>query len=210
MEQDQGALLCNDWPGMHQWSSRPVPPDFYFTAADVLPETNLKGMMLFLFACYSGGTPMHDNFMFQTTGKVTQIAPHDFISALPKRLLAAGASAVIAHVDRAWESSFLGELKTDNTVTIQGVIDRLFAGLPVGDAMQHINDYYAAMSSQMGNLLESLREDPDYLERHQLGDHVLARTYIGKNDARNYIVLGDPLARLPVILTDKQEPQPIA
>lgn len=194
-KQDQGALVCSDWPGPYDWNGEVI-KDFYFSADDLQPDADLKGAMLFLFACYSGGTPRFDNFMYQATGQVKEIAPADFISALPKRLLLSGASAVMCHVERAWGFSFAGEGGVDNTATFKGVLNELFAGIPVGHAMSYLNDYYATMESQMGVIHEKIKSDPFY--KPPVNEE-LVRIYVGKNDARNYILLGDPACRLKVL-----------
>ena len=188
---DQGALLCSDWPGSLKWR-KPIPEDFYFSSRDIGEDVDLKGMMLFMFACYSGATPRLDNFQYAATKQVKENAPHDFISALPKRLLTAGASAIVAHVDRAWATSFLGQLNVDNTATLHSVIAEVANGLPIGYAMDHINDYYSAEESRMGMMRDSMQEDPFY----KVDERELATTYIRKNDARNYLLLGDPAVRL--------------
>lgn len=190
---DQGAVLCSDWPGIDNWA-QPIPNEFYFSANDLSPSFNLNGMMLCLFACYSGGVPNKDHFNTTLDKQPAVISPADTLSLLPKQLLLAGASAVIAHIDRAWATSFLGELNTDNTNVFKGVIDMLLAGLPVGHAMSYLNDYYANMESAMSHILDQLREDPFA----NFSDKKIAKTYIGKVDARNYILIGDPATRLSI------------
>lgn len=192
---DQGALLCSDWPGAAWGENKPIPKDFYFAADDIASGTNLQGMMVFPFACYGGATPMYDSFQYEATHDTQkQIAPKDFISALPQRLLTAGASAVIAHYDRAWSSSFIGKFKVDNTATFKGIIDELFAGIPVGHAMRHINDYYSHMESNMTLIQTKMKRKPDY----KISSIKLGNTYISRTDARNYILFGDPATRLNI------------
>lgn len=195
---DQGAILCSDWPGHQQWGSRTIPEDFYFGTKDLDAQVDLKGMMVFIFACYGAGVPKHDEFETQATQQPKQIAPEAFIASLPQSLLTSGASAVIAHVERAWGTSFLGALGTDNTPTFKGVIDDIFDQVPIGHAMHFINDYYAAMESAMGNLQQNLRNDPFYAGNNNITDYDQARLYISKNDARNYVILGDPATYLNI------------
>ncbi|HPY39652.1 MAG TPA: C25 family cysteine peptidase [Thiolinea sp.] len=185
---DQGALLCSDWPGLHQ----AIPTDFYFSANDIDPSFKLNGMMLCLFACYSGGVPSRDNFSASTDANAEIISSSDMLSLLPKQLLLAGAAAVITHIDRAWASSFLGNMGTDNTAVFQGVIDKLFEGVPVGHAMSYLNDHYAMMESAMSRLNEQIKEDPFF----SCPPAQVAKNYIAKVDARNYLLMGDPATRL--------------
>ena len=54
----QGALLCQDWPGPG------VPPrsEHCVRAADIGDEARLHGLVAFLFACHGAGTPAFDQF----------------------------------------------------------------------------------------------------------------------------------------------------
>jgi len=47
----QGALLCQDWPGPLQWR-QPVPPEFYLAADELGSTVRLDGLIAFFFACY--------------------------------------------------------------------------------------------------------------------------------------------------------------
>ncbi|MCK5726277.1 MAG: hypothetical protein KAH22_05590 [Thiotrichaceae bacterium] len=188
---DQGALLCSDWPGRHQWN-KPIPEDFYYAGRDLKTDLNLQGMIVFIFACYSGATPQYDNFRKKITNKAEQIAEQDFISQLPTRLLTSGAGAIIAHVDRAWSSSFIGRMRADNTASIKSCIDQILLGKHVGHAMEAMNDYHAAQALEMDAILDDLSREDGF----PISDSEVSNTYISRNDARNYIVLGDPAVRL--------------
>ncbi|PWQ94727.1 hypothetical protein [Leucothrix arctica] len=197
-EADQGALLCGDWPGVSKWGNNPIPEEHYFSAKDLPNNTDLQGMVCFIFACYGGGMPKFDAFDHQATGNVNIIADAPFTSKLPSQLLVSGASAVIAHVERAWAASFIGDFSVDNKGAFKGTIDDLLTGVPVGHAMHFINDYASLMQAEMGDLQENSRLDPFYIDNHDITDQVMAGVYIRKNDARNYILLGDPATYLNV------------
>jgi len=202
-ESDQGALLCSDWPGKGVWGSNPIPEEHYFSSKDIPESTDLKGMMCFIFACYGGGTPKFDAFNYQAIGQVDVISDSPFTSKLPSKLLVSGASAVIAHVERAWTASFIGDLGhdnqgVDNTGAFKGTINDLLKGVPIGHAMHFINDYASSMESEMGGLKENIQLDPFYADNHQITDSVMANVYMRKNDARNYVLLGDPATYLNV------------
>jgi hypothetical protein len=101
---------------------------------------------------------------------------------------------VIGHVERAWGSSFLGPRQSEQIAVFQSAVERLLKGHPVGSAMEYFNTRYAALSTELTHALE-LAEDgfgpaPDPCE--------IAGMWTANNDARGYIVVGDPAVRLPV------------
>ena len=70
LRSDQGALLCQDWPGPRAWSG-PIARDHYYAAGDVPEEADLNGLVVFHFACYSAGTPEHDSYSRAQLGLAT-------------------------------------------------------------------------------------------------------------------------------------------
>ena len=99
----QGALVCQDWPGPKAWHEA-IPQDFYFAADELDSNAIPQGLLAFHFACYGAGTPRLDDFAHQTSGEPRIIAPDAFVAALPRKLLGhpkGGALAVVGHVDRA-------------------------------------------------------------------------------------------------------------
>jgi hypothetical protein len=192
---DQGALLCSDWPGPRAWSYRAIPPEFYFGGDDVPADANLLGTMAFHFACFGAGTPRLDDFPHER-GFQAAIAPHAFVANLPQRLLGhprGGALAVIGHVERAWTFSFNDAQGARQIETFSSALRRLMiGGAPVGFALEFFNDRYAELAA-------GLTED---LENARFGQHIddltLAIKWTEHNDARSYVVLGDPAVRLPL------------
>ncbi|HEX8502235.1 MAG TPA: C25 family cysteine peptidase [Pyrinomonadaceae bacterium] len=193
----QGALLCQDWPGLEHWAGR-IPEDFYFAADDVGDDARLVGTMAFFFAEYSAGTPRFQDFSLEAP-EPRQEAPRAFISSLPQRLLGhpnGGALAVIGHVGLAWVTSFLEHVSTGLEVqvisTFLTTLNRLMRGHTVGSAMEPFSQRYMAHASQ---LAEDLRE---VVFRNKARTRELDRKLLTTLDARNYVILGDPAARLPV------------
>ncbi|MEM7354480.1 MAG: hypothetical protein AAF657_26975 [Acidobacteriota bacterium] len=189
----QGALLCADWPGPRQWRGR-IPPDHYFAADDVA-EKQLGGLVSFHFACYSAGTPKLDSFPRGGQRRGKAIAPEAFVARLPQTLTARGALAVIGHVDRAWEPSFVWTEKpgdAEPTSQIQVFADALFdimQGAPVGLALTHFGRRYAEIASE-------LLFGPSAIPGTDLDDPDQALLWTACNDARSYVVAGDPAVRL--------------
>jgi hypothetical protein len=186
----QGALLCQDWPGLGS-----IGPQHYFAASDLADTARVHGMVAFHFACYGAGMPSHDRFVHEAGKQPPRIANQPFISALPKKLLThpnGGALAVIGHVERAWGYSIMSNNSGPQLIPFQNSIGRLLRGEPIGLAMKDFNERYAALSSNLTDLQEKIGFGM------QVSDSDLASTWIERNDAEGYVVLGDPAVRLRV------------
>jgi hypothetical protein len=110
--------------------------------------------------------------------------------SLPK----GGALAVVGHVERAWGVSFFSAKAGPQLQTFQDCFTRLLKdNYPIGYAFEVFNNRYAEISSDLTNQLDEIKNayrKPNDLE--------LARQWTMNNDARNYILLGDPAVRLAV------------
>jgi len=194
----QGALLCQDWPGPNQWSGS-IGQDFYFAGDDISSEVNLLGLIAFHFACFGAGTPRLDQFARQAHKEEREvIAPHNFVGGLPKRLLGRGALAVVGHVERAWGYSFLSPGAGAQTGAFESMLLQLFRGDPVGWTTENLDMRYADLAATLTTILEELDYDPDYINPYDL-----AQKWTEHNDARSYVVIGDPAARIPFALPDE-------
>lgn len=186
----QGALLASDWAG----PGHPAERHHYLAAEDLAVEGRpLEGSVTFHVACHSGGTPEWDSFA-ETMGSARRIAERPFVAALPQRLLGeAGALATIAHVDRAWTTSFewgppVGKPDPKAFVdTVAALLDRQ----RVGFATENLGAYYSLVSSQVYE-----EQNPSRNRRGpQLLEHT-ARLWRTSRDIRSFVLFGDPAVRV--------------
>lgn len=202
----QGAILCQDFPGM---GTGRVLEEHYFAGRDIAANADLRGLISFHFACYGLGTPGRDNFAYDLRGRQAsgsdartqprELAPEPFVAGLPRQMLGRkrGALACIGHIDRAWSASFLqaapgGRAGVDaHITTFESTLLHLMAGHRVGLAMDNFNLRHAELTSELATVVEGIQKFDDNEEPRQI-----ARLWLGALDARNYAVFGDPAARL--------------
>jgi hypothetical protein len=202
----QGALLCQDWPGPKAWRER-LPEDFYFAGDDLASDASLLGLIHFSFACYSGGTPQLDEYAKQAFKEHRDtLAPRSFLAGLPTRMLShpkGGALAVVAHVDRAWSYSCMAPGLDSQTEVFASTFDQLLNGFPVGAAMEFFTDRYAEISTVLNAQLEALDFPNIEVDPWDVADN-----WTANNDARGYLILGDPAVRLAVAKPDERVATP--
>jgi hypothetical protein len=190
--QDNGALVCAEWPGPLSWR-RSMPETFYFSGDD-LTDARPHGMLAFLFACFGAGTPKMDGFTRQAFRDPVAIAPRSFLAPLPQRLLAhpnGGALAVVGHVDRAWSYSYAWTGAGRQLVAFESALARLMGGHPIGSAMEFFGQRYAAIASDLVSALDAASDGEQAVDAVEL-----ARLWTANNDARSHVVIGDPAVRM--------------
>ncbi len=182
----QGALLCSEWPGPLKWQDRPIPNDHLFSAVDLPLGADLPGIIALLFACYSAGTPRFGAFEDSKT-----LAATPFVSPLPRALLRRGALAVIGHVDLVLEQSYLWYNAAPQLEVFDSILFEVMAGYPVGYAMRHLSMRHAQLASHAATAARKACQGT--------GEDISWRDFqywAAYEDARKYILLGDPAARL--------------
>jgi len=198
----QGALVCQDWDG----NPASISENVYFAGDHIASDARLHGLISFFFACYGAGTPAEDEFMRKVEGTAKPIAYTAFLAGLPGRMLShpqGGALAVIGHIERAWTHSFKWTGKASaQHAHFTSTLGRLFDGYPLGYAFDYINERHASASVQLVSLLEKKRR------KIKVTDMDLIQTWTINNDARNYIILGDPAVRLCVSDTEEEAERP--
>jgi hypothetical protein len=184
----QGALLAQDWAGFGQ-----VSPAHYLTAPEIEDGASVGGLVAFVFACYGAGTPATDSFLTERGRGPVDIAAAPFVAALPQRLLShpdGSALAVLGHVERAWGYSIRPTGVGAQIGPFRDFLARVLSGEPVGHATKGFAERYAVLSSILASALdESSKEAKPSAQE-------LAATWVERNDAQNYVVLGDPAVKL--------------
>jgi hypothetical protein len=190
---DNGALLCQDWPGFGSMKR-----EYMLSAADLADDANVAGLVAFLFACYGGGTPDIDEFPrdMAEVGKLPAPAPKPFLASLPRRLLAhpgGSALAVIAHVDRAWGYSIEPvKLPEPQIAMFYNSLCLILSGCKIGHAIsQQFGQHYAFLCAA---LLAATA--PMAASGARIPDREIVQYWLERNDAKNYVVLGDPAAQV--------------
>ncbi|BDC49844.1 hypothetical protein F183_A21600 [Bryobacterales bacterium F-183] len=176
----QGAILCEPWMS-------PPKGDNYYGAWDLDKTAKIHGMVHFVFACYGLGWPQYDTYNYQ---EKVEISPAPMMARLPQALLGRenGALAVLGHIDRAWSSSYrMNGLSEDQS--FRDVIERILAGRRLGSATDQFNVRWAALSVQLSETLLRMKDDPALAEE-------AAQQLKVRDDARNYLLHGDPAVRL--------------
>ncbi len=204
----QGSLLTQEWsPGVPASSAN------QFCGDDVPADARLQGAIGFLFACYSGACPAQDNYRPGKDGSPINIAPAPFIARLPQALLSQGMLAVIGHIDMAFPYAFLDVNQTPQPQAIRTPLELLMKGKRTGLAADSLSVMWSARSAQLALAQNQPASVPRAVSAPSAASAsasssatatataaaispAIARMTIARDDARNYIVLGDPATRL--------------
>ena len=197
-----GAICCQRSPATPELS------EWLFAAEDVpADQPFLEGAVFFQFACFGYGTPAESDFAHWLGGEpaASVTATESFVAALPKRLLAhpRGPVAFIGHVDTAWlhgfddpELPFPADIWDRRIAPFVQALNGLLTTEPVGRAMTGLNERYSTTNAMLTGAYDRLmrgksKPTPEFWKK-------LADTFILRSDAQNYMVFGDPAARLRI------------
>jgi len=195
----QGAIVCQDVELNRNLlkSNKGL-----ITGLDI-KERSLNCDLLFMFGCYTAGTLKDSDFKFWVPEDVKnsleefEASKEDFIAYLPQKLLAdpKGPVAVVAHIDPAWVFSFMNEYQNSQRLEpFKNSLPRLIGGVPVGRSVRDFNLRYATLSVALLNYVL------DHIEKSEkLNPLSLSNIWVTRQDAQNYIILGDPLVSVSPI-----------
>jgi hypothetical protein len=189
---EQGALVCQDWPGPS--AGVPIARDQYFARDDLDSSRSLSGLVAFHLACFGAGTPQVDGFAPRTAAPA-MLTTTPFVAGLVQAMLAhpgGPALAVVGHVDRAWGYSFSWPGAGSQTEVVRSLLRRICTGQPVGHAMEYVNQRYAELASEVSELVDEAHQG------RRVDDAALAALWVARNDMRGYALLGDPAVHLRV------------
>lgn len=188
----QGALICSDWHNPRPYA--PLAESMYFSGDDVEDSADARGLIVFNFACYSGGTPEFNEYARRGDASDRKLCERPFVSGLHRQLLAHGALACVGHIERSWSESLPVTGAGNRMIVFRSAMEVLMKGLPVGAALEYFNNRYAQLGADMSSALEGLEFASEDEARVIKAD--LARRWTAHNDARDYVVTGDPAVRL--------------
>jgi len=200
-EKFNGAICCQ--------TNGPLTLDELFSADDVPSnEPMCEGAVFFQFACYGYGTPAQSEYAHwlpESWGKAQPAVPNDFVAALPKKLLAnpKGPIAFIGHLDTAFLHGF-ADVRNPHTIDrwhtriapFKMAVDQLLGVQPSGLAMERINERYAMCNAMLTNTSDRVQRGTMQWTEENMGTFL--DTWITRGDAQNYLVFGDPAARLRI------------
>jgi hypothetical protein len=170
-----------------------------------LPDSSspfVEGGLIFQFGCFGYGTPQTNGYTHWWSGIDAYKAPFEIVSALPKAAVAhpRGPLGYIGHADYAVLHSFTdasdpGSAAADalapRMAGFRTSLDKALGAWPLGAVLE-------GMGRKLGLLNQQLTDAWDKAQAAGAApgaDADLVDTFIRRNDARYYFLLGDPAAR---------------
>jgi hypothetical protein len=187
-----GALLTADWDG----KEGPVAGTAYLAGEHLDASFDLRGLIVFSFACYSAGAPQNERFAEYYKRQPLQTAPADFVTRLPQKMLELGALAFIGHVEKSWGYSFVAPDIGADTATYEDLLALLLDGRPVGLAFEETMT--RRYLDKNGELTEEMNLFEQFDQGHQVDRDDVVKCWTDRQDARAYILLGDPFVKVKI------------
>lgn len=187
---EMGALTCQDWDKVEK--GKPLPAGYYLAGKDITPALDLTGLIVFSFACWSAGAPKFEKFSRYYKRLPQQLAVEDFVSYLPQRMLAQGALAFIGHVEQTWSYSYGWKGVGAYTSHFVSSIQQILAGSRVGHALEPFNQ----RDLDLNNMLTGDDDMYEKQRKNQVSAPLLLETWIARQDARGWVLFGDPAVGL--------------
>jgi hypothetical protein len=179
--------------------------DSLYTAADVpFNKPFLEGAIVFQFACFGYGTPADSDYA-HWLGKSNLNTQQDFVAALPKRLLAHpnGPIAFVGHLDLAWIHGFddpetpgISDVWNPRIEPFKNALQSLLGVDPSGKAMSPMATRYDLYNALLTNVFDRMQRGK--LQITAEFQKKFVNNFITRSDAQNYMILGDPAARLRI------------
>jgi hypothetical protein len=195
LERVNGAICCD--------TTSKAEEAWLFRGADVVAmDACAEGALWVQFACFGYGTPAQSDFAHWTTDAKEANAPADFVSDLPRRLLAhpRGPVAFIGHVDLAWLQGFadpaekaeLEERISPRLAPFKKLQEwAMVRRYPVGYAMSDIRTSFGALNDRVARTIDRAHRPGQTLDEVKLAD-----LFVRRNDLGNYLLHGDPGVRI--------------
>ena len=181
---------------------------FALAGEDIGPEPFTPGGFVFQFACFGYGTPSTSLFAHLRPDLMPYNAERDFVAALPQRLLGhpQGPIGFISHVDPAFLHGFVTDPSQpgDNPWSgrmqpFEDAVEELLWLRPIGYALRGITGQLGILNDRLAELWDDQRRDP---AAAPAATGELVDLFITRNDARSFLLLGDPGAKLRVEVPD--------
>lgn len=193
-----GALVCQH--------GNPLQRQDLFAAEDVVSsQPLLEGAVFFQFACFGYGTPAQSDYTHWLKNVPQQYTQADFVAALPKKLLAhpRGPIAFVGHLDTAWlhafadvESPHILDCWHPRIQPFVHSVSQLLHRQPLGLAMEKMNERYSVTCALISDTYDRLRRGRFHWNAQK--EQRFLNSWITRSDAQNYMIFGDPAARLRI------------
>ena len=193
-----GAICC--------YTTGPAIMDALFSADDVpAQESFLEGAVFFQFACFGYGTPAQSDYVHWLRGMPRSYAAADFMAALPRQLIAhpRGPIAYVGHLDTAFLHGFADPREptpkdrwNERIQPFVHAVDQLLGVQPSGLAMEDMGKRLRVANQLL--MIYYDRQRRGALDLSPDASRRLVDNWIFRSDAQNYMIFGDPAARLRV------------